>query len=463
MKQGRMTAGPGSVPYPEPAYAWYVVVVLTLGYVVSFLDRQILAMLVEPIKHDMQLSDTQMGLLGGLAFAIFYTVLGIPIGRMADRYSRRTIIAAGISIWCAMTAACGLARNYSQFFLARIGVGIGEASLAPSALSLISDYFPLRTRGRAISFYSMGVSVGAGIAMIAGGKLIALATPISLPFIGELYAWQTIFIWVGLPGLLIAGMMVTVKEPARQGKMPVENPAGSPSDQVPVRVAVRFLADHWKTYGGLFLGMSGATVLGYGFLFWLTAMFERSWDSWHWLVMQDVAWNRSTIVIAQGILLLVFGPLGVNLGGWLADRSYNSGNRDGHLRILIFSGILMLASSTLLPLVPGPELALLLFIPEIIGSAGMTAIGSAALMMITPNQLCGQITAIYYFVISITGLTIGPSAVAFLTDQVFANEADLRYSISIVSGIWGSLAVLCIATSRRHYRRSISTSVQWGG
>jgi len=208
--------------YPQPAYAWYVVVVLTLGYIVSFLDRQIFALLVQPIRHDMGLSDTQVSLIGGLAFALFYTFLGIPIGRLADRRSRRAIIATGITIWCVMTAACGLAHNYWQLFSARVGVGVGEATLNPSALSLISDYFPREKRGRAISFYNMGVSLGVGIANIIGAWAIALTSamaPITLPLVGALRPWQLVFLLVGLPGLVVALLMFTVREPRRRDRV----------------------------------------------------------------------------------------------------------------------------------------------------------------------------------------------------------------------------------------------------
>jgi len=141
------TADTGKSGYPSPVYSWYVVVVLTVAYMFSFLDRQILALLIEPIRQDLEITDFQISLLLGLAFGIFYTALGIPIGRLADRRSRRGIIAVGVTIWCLMTAACGLARNFSQLFLARIGVGVGEATLNPSAYSLISDYFPRQRRG----------------------------------------------------------------------------------------------------------------------------------------------------------------------------------------------------------------------------------------------------------------------------------------------------------------------------
>jgi len=210
---------PAADQRPSNAYAWYVVAVLTLTYTVSFIDRQIMSLMIEPIRRDLNITDTQVSLLIGLAFAVFYTLLGIPIARLADRRSRRTIIAVGIATWCFMTAFCGLARSYAQLFLARVGVGVGEAALSPSALSIISDYFPKRTRGRAIAVYNTGISLGTGLAMIVGGALVAhvmVSPPVRLPFVGELYAWQTVFMLVGLPGLFLALLMFTVREPRRR-------------------------------------------------------------------------------------------------------------------------------------------------------------------------------------------------------------------------------------------------------
>ncbi len=439
--------------YPSAGYAWYVTVVLTLAYVVAFLDRQILALLVEPIKADLGISDTQMSLLLGLAFGIFYTLMGIPIGRLADRASRRTIIAVGISVWCLMTAFCGLARNYTQLFLARIGVGVGEATLGPSALSLISDYFPPERRARPLGFYGMGVSVGAGVAMLLGGQVIRMvmqAPPLKLPLVGELYAWQTVFLLVGLPGLLIALLMVTVREPLRQGKMEFVDATGRKSDAPSVRVAAGFLTKRWRAYAGVFLGMTGGTILGYGLLSWLPALFIRTWG-----------WDISTVATVQGTVMLIAGPISVNLAGWLADRSYRAGNKDAHLRIFAGFSVVMLLTAVLLPLMPSAELAAGLLFINILGSAGITAVSTAALMLITPNQLRGQISAIYYFIISIFGLTVGPTAVAVLTDFVFADENSLRYSLSIVGVFAGLLAVAAPLAFRRAYRKAVDEAQSW--
>ncbi len=438
---------------PVPAYAWYVATVLTLAHIVSFLDRQVLALLVEPIKRDLAISDTKMSLLMGAAFAIFYTVMAIPIGRLADRGKRTAIITVGVTVWCVMTAMCGMARNYWQLFVARIGVGAGEATLTPSALSILSDYFPRERLGAAVGFYNMGVSVGAGIAFIVGGQVIGFVTsspPISLPFIGELYAWQTVFLFVGLPGLAIAALMSTVREPVRRGKIKLESNTDATNDQISLRQAIDYLAKRRRTYGGLALIVSGSTILGYGFLSWITSMFLRTWD-----------WTVPEIATGLGTVLLIAGPIGVNGAGWLADRWFKQGRKDAHLRVMMYSAPLMLISSTALPLMPTPELALLMFVPHILGAAGITAAGGAALMLITPNQLRAQTTAAYYFIISLAGLTLGPFSVAFITDYIFGDESALRYSMAIIGFIAPLLSVICAVVTLRPYLRSVMESEAW--
>ncbi len=436
--------------YPNPTYGWYVVCVLTLAYVFSFLDRQILALLIEPIRKDMDISDTQISLLLGLAFSIFYTLLGVPIGRLADRKSRRGIIAVGITIWCIMTAACGLAKTFTQLFLARVGVGIGEASLNPSALSLISDYFPRNKRARPIGFYNMGVSLGAGVAMVIGGQIIAWvfeAPPIELPVVGTLQPWQAVFVMVGLPGLLIALLMATVKEPVRHDKITTAD--GQP-DFLPMKDVMGFLLDRKATYLSLFLGMSVVTIVGYGFLFWIPTMFIRTWG-----------WSIAEVSMAYGLVVLVFGPIGVNLGGWLAQRLYQRGRRAGHMRVTILGAFILVPSATLAPLMPTPELALLMLVFVTIGAAIPSATAAAALMMIVPNQMRGQTVAMYYFVTNILGLTIGSSAIAMMTDYVFKDDAALRYSIAWVSGTTGVIALALLLYNLSHYRKSVIEADAW--
>lgn len=436
--------------YPRTGYAWYVVVILTLAYIVSFLDRQILALLVEPIKRDLGISDTRMSLLLGLAFALFYTLLGMPLGRLADRYNRRWIITGGIVVWSVMTALSGLARNYSQLFLARIGVGVGEASLNPSALSLISDCFPPASRARPLGFFAMGVSLGAGVALVAGGWLIETVTaapPVTVPLVGTLHPWQSVLLLLGVPGLLVALLMLTVREPARHGQLQV---AGAGAAQLTVAAAVRYFRGHWRAYAGIVLGMSGSVLLGYGFLAWLPALFMRTWG-----------WNIGQVALVQGVVLLVAGPVSVAVAGWLADLRFRRGDRGAHLRVFSGFALLMTLSAVALPLMPGPWSAAALFAVNVLGSAGLTAVATAALMLITPNQLRGQAAALYYFVINLVGLTLGPLVIAMLTDYVFRDEGALRYSMALVGLASGVLATVAAWRGIPAYGAAIREAESW--
>ena len=206
--------------YPSTGYAWFVVGLLTLAYVFSFIDRQILNLMVKPIQKDLGISDTGMGLLMGASFAVFYTFFGIPLGRLADTRSRRLIICCGIAVWSLMTAGCGLTKKFWQLALMRMGVGVGEASLSPAAYSLISDYFRPELRSTAISVYSMGIYIGSGLAFILGGLVIGFTSEqesFVVPIVGAVRSWQLVFFVVGLPGLLVAVLMLAIREPARKG------------------------------------------------------------------------------------------------------------------------------------------------------------------------------------------------------------------------------------------------------
>lgn len=438
--------------YPSPVYAWYVVVILTIAYTVSFIDRQVMALMVEPIRADLEISDTQMSLLLGLAFAIFYTLLGIPIARFADRFSRRGIIAAGVATWCLMTAACGLSRNYIQLFVARVGVGVGEAALSPSALSIMSDYFPKKTRGRAVAFYTMGISLGVGLAMILGGQVIALvsaAPPVTLPVVGELQPWQTVFIIVGLPGIVVALLMATVREPERKGRM-VGEAGASAEGHLPLAAVVGFFRQRWRMYGSHFFGMSTVGILSYGFFAWIPTMFIRTWD-----------WSVAEIGLGYGVVTLVAGPVSIVLASWLPEFLMKRGAEDAHMRAALYLNLMGVVSAVATPLMPTPTLALLALLPMTAGVLASTSAGIAALMIVTPNQMRAQASALYYFVVNILGLTAGPTGIAIFTDYVFRDESMLRYSVGAVALLAGLFATGILAYNLTQYRRSFRESEAW--
>jgi MFS family permease len=413
-------------------------VLLTVTYTISFIDRQIMSLMIGPIRKDLAITDTQVSLLIGLAFALFYTLLGMPIARLADRHSRRAIVAIGIFVWCLMTSACGLSQSYLQLFVARVGVGVGEAALSPSALSLISDYFPANQRGRAIALYTTGISLGSGLAMIIGGQLVAMvggAERSAWPLFGMLYGWQKIFVLVGLPGLLMAAMMVTVR-------------AGGGA--IALGEVLRFLGSRWRLYGSHFLGLSVVATLMYGFLAWVPQLFIRTWG-----------WSIRSIGLAYGIVTLLSGALSVLLVSVLARYFTQRGRTDVYMRVALWSAAMSVFGAVCVPLAPSAELAVLALVPMSVGTVAATGAALTALMVVTPNEMRAQASAAYYFVVNLLGLTLGPTGIALFTDYVFRSDLMLRYSILAVSVLAGVAAAVFLIYNLGQYRKAIADAARW--
>ena len=308
---------PDSAPARRYAYEWYVVLVCMLAYIFSFVDRQILALMIEPIKRDLGLSDTQFSLLHGLAFSLFYAFMGIPIALLADRYSRPRIIAIGVAFWSLATAVCGLSRNFAQMFLARIGVGVGEAALSPATYSMLSDMFPRDRLGRAVGVYSIGSFIGGGLAFLIGGYVINLLKRVDtvvLPLLGALRPWQVTFFVVGLPGLLVALLiLLTVRDPGRRGlRLGADGRASKPS----IGDTFRFLARHRRTFCCHFLGFSFYAMALFALLGWTPAFYMRKFG----LSPTEAGYMLGAVVLAAN-------TAGVFCGGWLMDALARRGRR----------------------------------------------------------------------------------------------------------------------------------------
>ena len=289
--------------YPPPARAWLTVFILMLAYVLSFVDRQILNLLVGPIRQDLQISDTEMSLLMGFSFAVFYTICGIPLGRLADTRSRRGLIAAGVVFWSMATAACGMARSYWQFFLARIGVGVGEAALSPAAYSLITDSFPPAKRATALSAYSMGIYIGSGMAFLLGAKVIQFALSqgeIVLPVLGTIRPWQLIFMLLGALGVAFSLLLFLLKEPQRKGVG-----AGA---RVPLRDVIAYVKLNRTTVLLHNLGFAGVAFCGYGAAAWIPEFFVRTYGLSRVQVGEWLGW-----------ITMIGGSAGILTGGALSD------------------------------------------------------------------------------------------------------------------------------------------------
>jgi MFS family permease len=423
-------------------YAWYVVGLLTLANISSFLDRQILSLLIVPIKRDLQLSDTKVSLLMGLSFALFYTLFGIIISRLADTTNRRNIIMGGIAVWSLFTALCAGVRSYSQFFLARMGVGVGEATLSPSAYSLISDYFSKRKLGMALSVFSAGIFLGSGLALTIGSTIVA-ALPqqgtVIVPLFGEIYHWQKLFLLIGIPGFALSLLLLTVKEPARKGILL----AGNSQLQKPtLGEAFKIVFSNPKTFLGICLGTAFTAIVTYGCTAWVPTYFFRTFN-----------WPVPKTGLIFGLVLLAGSICGVLWGGWYADYLENKGIRNGRVRVGIISAIGILVSC-FIPLINNPVAVMaLLFIPAFFIASPMGA-SSSAIQALMPNQVRALASSIFLFLINIIGLGTGPFLVAFFTDTVFANEHLIHYSLAITIGIGGLGATIGYSAAAKGYNNA---------
>lgn len=437
--------------YPRAAYAWYVVAVLTLLYVFSFLDRYTLALLVEPMKRDLQISDTQMSLLMGFSFAIFYALFGLPLGRLADSRSRRTIIAVGCVAWSVTTAACGLAKSYWQLLLLRMGVGIGEATLSPAAYSLITDYFPKERLATAMSVYSMAIHIGTGLAFIFGGAVVAFVASdavANLPLIGTIRPWQSVFLIVGLPGIALALLMYTVKEPVRRALRAPRPGSTSTVAPVPLSEVWRYFAQNKATLICHSLGYTLSTLTSY--TTWGPTLFIRKYG-----------WTAAEAGIVYGLLTSVLGVVGILAGGRFADYLARRGYRDANMRLGLIATLAWFPTGILFPLMPNGEWAVALFIPTYLVVSAPWGASAAALQQVVPDGMRGQASALYLLALNLVGLGLGPTAVALVTDYVFHDDQALNYSLLIVGTVSHLFAAVLLWKGLRHFRASLDRVQQW--
>lgn len=433
--------GPASAGAETP-YAWFVVLALALTSMVAFLERQIVTLLYGPIKADFGISDTQVSLLSGMAFILFAAVFGLFFGRLADRSNRKWIITLGVMAWSAATVACGLARGFGQLFAARIAVGVGEATLSPSAMSMISDYFPRHRLARGLAVYTASASAGAGLALVAGGAAIQLVgrlPPLHGPWGGPLATWQMTFVLVGLAGLIVLAPLSFVKEPARRGA--VAGAAGG----LPVRRIVAYVVAQRRFYGLHCLGFSCATILAAGTVSWIPTFFIR-----------HHGWAPHEIGYAYGIIVATFGIAGVLAGGRIVEWMDARGVPDTNIRLPLIAMAAAAVPAVAVPLAPDPRVALaLLGVSSFIGSLS-TAPLWAALQMVTPNEMRGQVVAMFTFVVNIVGMGVGPLVVALITDFVFHDETRIGASLVVATLALKPLIILAFWLCLRGYREGLS-------
>jgi len=434
---------PAPTPQSEQVnlgYAWYVVIILMACYTLSFIDRQILSLLVGPIKDELSLSDTRVGVLGGLAFALFYTLLGLPMGRLADTRCRRNIVAVGVFLWSLMTGMCAIARSFWSLFLARMGVGVGEATLAPSAFSLITDYFPRERLGTALSVYSMGIFVGSGLALIIGGTVISAVgslPPIDLGILGTINSWRLTFLVVGAPGLLAAGLMYTVREPIRRNLLKTTTGTAS---KLSIGEVVAQLKLRWQSIFGIAFAYTFQSSCTYGFQFWAPTYFVRTHG-----------WNASETGWILGVVIIATGCPGMYLGGRLCDHWQRQRIAEAPLRVGVIGTFLAGLFFIVAMVMPSAALSIAFMAPALFFLSLPIGTAHASMQLILPNQVRGQISALYLFILNI-GLVVGPFLPGAFNDYLFHAERMIGYSLGLTIAICAALSVILLRLTYGPYR-----------
>lgn len=443
-------AAPEEPPYPSAAYGWYVVAVLMAVYVFSFVDRQILSLMVGELKDGLNISkDWQVSILMGPAFAVFYAIFGIPFGRLADSKSRRVIIGFGLIFWSLMTGGCALIKNFWQMAILRTGVGVGEASLSPSAYSLITDTFPRNKLATALSVYGTGIYIGSGLAYLIGGAVLSVLLnqpAMEVPIFGTIAPWQKVFLYIGIPGMLFAPILMTIKEPYRRGGIKASTGDSDAPAVVPLGEVFAYMWKNKATIATHNLGFALLAFSGYGSAAWIPTMFKRVHG-----------WDAGKFGLTYGSIVIVAGTAGIIFGGILADRLRKGGRLNSKILVGMIAGLIWLPTGMAFPLLSNDKLAMALVAPTVFFAAMPFGVAPAALQELMPNNMRGQASAIYLFVVNMIGLGVGPLLLGIMNDQVFTQADGVRYSLlTVTTGahlLGGTMLFLCLKPYLRSLER----------
>jgi len=436
-------------PWPPRRQAWWAVTVFSLALGVQFLDRGVLSLLVEPIKRDLRLTDTQMSLIMGFAFVIFYLLLGLPIARWIDSGSRRLVLGISVALWSLSTMLCGAAHSFWQLAICRVGVGAGDAAVSPAISSMISDLFPRELLPRAMSMMAFAFVGGNALSLLFGAAVIQSLSgipAIHLPVLGTYYPWQATFLIVGAPGLVVALLFMTTREPRRRGLLTEQERTKA----VPAREVLGFMRDNWPVYASLFAGLAFRSMLSVGMASWTPAFFHRTYG-----------WSSSQYGFSAGVISLVASSVGLLVGYRVTEWLHRRGHDDANLRLTAICTWLTLPAFILIPIMPSPWIALAL--GGWTAMIGTSTIGSesAAMLVVTPNRMRGQVSALYLFVFNCIGYGLGPTVVALLTDFVFRDEAQLRYALMLAAAVMGPIGAVILTLGVKPYGRAFARAAQW--
>ena len=416
----------------------------------SYIDRQIISLLVEPMRRDFAVNDTQVSLLLGFAFAVFYAAMAVPIGRMTDRHNRVAIIVISVLFWSVATAGCMIASTYGQLFAARMLVGVGEAALVPAGFSILSDYFRPGRLATATSIMTGASFLGSGCALFFGGAVIGLlpaAAATSIPIVGEVHTWQLAFGFASIPSLIFVFLMIFVREPVRRG-------AETSAPSATFGEVMQYLAKDKMLWAALFIGMSMLNAYQYGLTTWIPTFFIRAYG-----------WTATEIGRVFGIVFVVFGTVGTVTGGWLCDRLFDRFGRRSFIMTPLISAVLAFPCVIGFAFAPSATVAAVMLAPlTLVGTIAFGA-AAAAFPSLAPNRMRAQLVAGYMLVATIVGQGAGPWLIAVYTDYVAGDPALIGTSISVVSPTLLLLAVviLSIATRRIGVHPQTETSASQRG
>lgn len=409
--------------YPPRSYAWCVVAILIATAIVSYTDRQVLSLLVDPVRRDLGISDTQISLLLGTAFAVIYGIAGIPFGMLADRSSRRNLIFFGVVVWSLGTVACGYSHSFGQLFAARIVVGLGESVLSPAAISLISDYFPPSRRGMAVGCFLSGIAIGIGASILIGGgvlHLVEAGAMVGTPLAG-VAPWRLVLLLIGAPGLAWSLMIFLIREPVRRSTAGVVSRAAHPTHQTTLYVVAPIY-----------------------FVVAMASLVDNAVGAWApTLLIRNFGRDPAQVGLQLGLLLtLAFGG-GVLLGGWLSDLVGGSGRWMGKLGVCLVSSLAILPVSWA---IYSSELAVVMAaVPLYFALSGIvTACGFSSILDAIPNSQRGFAMAVSFFLNVAVGAGLGPTSVALASAHVFGAAAGLAPAIAFIAGLGYLLAAAAL-------------------
>jgi MFS family permease len=411
--------------------SWYALFVLLFLYVLSLMDRQIIALMVTPLRRDLGLSDVQVGLLEGFAFVVMYTLAAIPLGWAVDRFSRRIVIFLGLTVWSLSCSGAGFVTTFAGLFASRVGVGVGEAALSPGAHSMLSDLFPRRKLSMALGVFVIGANIGVAVSYGLGGTLIhwlSVAEKLQLPLLGEFRPWQLAFLIAGAPGVALCWLLFTIPEPVRQRQ------GGAASSQAVFAPVVRYVRTQSGALICVFVGFALNNLLGYTVLSWTPAFLERRFG-----------WHIGEIGPALGILLGGAGICAMLASGAIADRFYTRGRHDISVRMSVVAMLVAAPLALCAFLAPTPQICLLFLTLTYFCTSSTVPNAATSLQLIAPNELRGRLAAGYIFLSNMVGQGMGPVTVGFITEHVFHNHRLVGYSLATVlpcAAVAGSVLLL---------------------